>query len=120
LTSIHHLLKKEKITLFKNKKLLIMATQKKSSTTKPAKTARPAKQSPIVYKRGKVQISGDPNNTKWPMWFDLITNKVFWLGLVVIVVCILPKDDLIPTLLKLLKLLPFMTLFVVVAVQLSG
>jgi hypothetical protein len=100
-----------------------MATQKKSSTTKRAKAvtpARSAKQSPIVYKRGKVQISGDADNTKWPMWFDLITSKIFWLGLVVALVCIIPKDELIPSLLKLLKQLPFMTLLVAVAVQLSG
>ena len=100
-----------------------MATQTKSKTTKPVKTTKPAKaakQSPIVYKRGRVQISGDADNAKWPMWFDLITSKIFWLALVVLVIYLLPKDDLVPTLLRLLKQLPFMTVVVAVAVQSSG
>ena len=81
-----------------------MAMQKKSNTT---------------YKRDKrkVEISGDPENVKWPIWFDLIATKLLWLVLVIILLCILPKTDIM----KWVKqLLPFLTLFVVVVVQLSG
>lgn len=89
-----------------------MAAQKKGITT---------------YKRdkNKVEISGDPENVKWQIWFDMVSNMLRWLFPVIILLIIVPKAFFIPILLKWIKqLLPFLILFVVTAdyaqISLSG
>jgi hypothetical protein len=76
----------------------------------------PQKKGITTYERdkNKVKISGEPENVKWQIWFDLVANKLFWLLLVIILLVVLPKASFIPILLKWIKQqLPFMTLFVV-------
>jgi|GEM_PF-7046734 len=75
----------------------------------------------ITYKRdkNKVEISGDTENVKWPIWFDLISSVLKWLIplilLFVMVPVIVPKENIIPIPLKCFKHLTlFLTLFVVV------
>lgn len=79
-----------------------MAAQKKGITT---------------YKRdkNKVEISGDPENVKLQIWFDMVTNMLRWLIPLINLFLIVPKAFFIPILLKWIKhVLPFLILFVVV------
>lgn len=94
-----------KTTVFKEYKHSEMTTSKK----------------PFSYKRGKtgVEINGEPDQVKWPMWFDLITSKLLWVFLAVTLLILMPKASLLPLLWQWLKKqLPFLTLFGVVAVSL--
>jgi hypothetical protein len=70
----------------------------------------------ITYKRerNKVEISGEPNDVKWAMWFDLLSNRLVWLLLLLILLCTVSKTHIVPMLWQLLKSsLPFMILLVV-------
>jgi len=85
------------------------------------------KHSPVTYKRekNKVEISGDPSDVKWQIWFDLAGNKLLWVALVIVLLCTVPKASIIPVLWKLLKkLLPFLVFLPVVVgfimLRLSG
>lgn len=76
------------------------------------------KQTPMVYKRDKfkVEISGDPKDTKWPVWFDLLSSRLLWVTMIIILLIITPKVSLVPVLWEWLKKqLLFLTLFVVAA-----
>jgi hypothetical protein len=70
-----------------------------------------------TYKRdkSKVEISGDPENVKWPMWFDMISNTLRWLFLAIMLLIIVPRATFLPILVKWIKhLLPFLILFMAV------
>ncbi|HET7117889.1 MAG TPA: hypothetical protein VFI29_15445 [Hanamia sp.] len=76
----------------------------------------------IIYKRdkNKVEISGDTENVKWPIWFDMISSVLKWLIplilLFVMDLVTVPKENILPILLKCIKhIASFLTLFVVVA-----
>lgn len=75
----------------------------------------------LIYKRDKtkLEISGDPKEVKKAMWFDMITNKLFWIVLVLIFVIVVPKATLLPLLWAWLKKqLPLLIHFGVVGVSL--
>ena len=81
-----------------------MATQKKSF---------------IIYKRdkNKVEISGDPENVKWPIWFDMVSSLLRWLIPITILLILIPKENFLPILMKMKwikNLFPFVILFVIV------
>jgi len=85
------------------------------------------KQTPMVYKRDrhKVEISGDPKDTKWAVYFDLLSSRLLWVPIVIILAIIAPKVSLVPILWEWFKRqLPFLILFVAVTpwllVLLSG
>ena len=72
----------------------------------------------LSYKRekGKVEITGDPEDTKWLMWFDLVSSRLLWIVLAVVLLIIAPKASFIPVLWQWVKkLMPFMILFAVPA-----
>lgn len=85
------------------------------------------KNNQMIYKRdkNKVEISGESDEVKWPMWFDLISTRLFWVVLVVILLCTVPQHSWIPIVWQWVKRqIPLLTLFVVAAnflmVLLSG
>jgi hypothetical protein len=60
-----------------------------------------------------------PKEVKKAMWFDMITNKLFWIVLVLIFVIVVPKATLLPLLWAWLKKqLPLLIHFGVVGVSL--
>jgi len=70
----------------------------------------------LSYKRnkGQVEITGEPEDVRRIMWFDLITSKLLWVVPVVIMLFIAPKASFIPMLCQWLKKqMSFLTLFVV-------
>lgn len=71
-----------------------------------------------IYKRdkNKVEISGHPENVKWLMWFDMISNTLRrWLFFVIMPLIIVSEETFLPILVKWIKhLLPFLIFFVVV------
>lgn len=72
----------------------------------------------MVYKRDKhgVQLSGDPKDIKWAIWFDLISSR--FLGLVVFIILLIgvPNISFVPAVWQWIKKqFPFMTLFGVAA-----
>jgi hypothetical protein len=49
---------------------------------------------------------------KWQIWFDLISTKIFWIFLVIVLLFIFPKISYLPILWQWFKKqLPFMILF---------
>lgn len=79
------------------------------------------KQSPVTYKRekDKVEITGNPKDTKGLIWFDMICSKL-WIILVIVLLLTIPKASFLPLLwVWVKKKVPFMTLFVVVAAWLQ-
>ncbi len=74
------------------------------------------KKSTLIYKRDKdkIEITGDPKDIKWPMWFDLVSSKVLWVLFVVALLFTVPKASIIPVLWQWVKkLLPFTIPFMV-------
>lgn len=70
----------------------------------------------ITYKRDKdkIEITGDPKDIKWPMWFDLVSSRVLWVLFVVALLFTVPKASIIPVLWQWVKkLLPFTIPFMV-------
>jgi hypothetical protein len=70
----------------------------------------------LSYKRnkGQVEITGEPNDVRHLMWFDLITSRLLWIVPIVILLFIAPKASFIPMLWQWVKKqVPFFTLFVV-------
>jgi len=67
------------------------------------------KRSPMKYKRDKkgVEISGDPDQIKWQVWFDLVSSRLFWVILVVVLLCTIPKVSWMPLLWQLGKKMLF-------------
>ena len=81
----------------------------------------------MIYKRekNKLEINGNPKDVKWPMWVDIISNKVFRLLCIILLLCIIPKEGIIPYLWKIIKLylsslIPFVVLEVFYSGILSG
>ncbi len=73
------------------------------------------KQSPITYKRekNKVEISGEPKDTKWLIWFDLISSK-FWIVPLIVLLFTIPKASFLPLVwVWVKKQVPFLTIFMV-------
>jgi hypothetical protein len=71
----------------------------------------------LTYKRekGKIEISGDQDVVKWPMWVDMILTKLQWTLLVVLLLFIIPKASFLPVLWLLIKrTIPLLIFFVVV------
>lgn len=69
------------------------------------------KSNPIKYKRGKVEIEGDPKDIKLPIWFDLISARVIILFLLVILILLLCKSENIEISLRWIKyVFPFLML----------
>lgn len=68
-----------------------------------------------TYKRdkNKVEISGEPENVKWPILYDQLNNTLLWLVPVIILLIVLPKASLIPLILKWVKKSTFLNLFTV-------
>jgi hypothetical protein len=66
--------------------------------------------------KGKMKISGTPEEVNNKIWFNMIMRELRWIIPVIILLCLLPKASLLPFVFRWLRL----TLFVVVAVQLSG
>jgi len=60
-------------------------------------------QSPITYKRGKVEISGEPKQTKPHIWYEQINASLLWIALVIILLCVLPKASWLPVVWQWLK-----------------
>lgn len=58
------------------------------------------KKNGLVYKRdkSKVEISGEPDQVKWPLWFDLVSHKLMWVVLVIVLLCVVPKVSWLPVL----------------------
>jgi len=56
-----------------------------------------------TYKRGKIEITGDDNASKVLMFIDLITARLFWIALLLIVLFTVPKASWLPLLLQCLK-----------------
>lgn len=76
----------------------------------------------LTYKRekDKVEITGEPEDTKGLMWFDLISSRLIWIVLVVVLLFIAPKASFVPILWQWVKKqIPFMMLFVVPAAWLQ-
>lgn len=76
----------------------------------------------ITYKRekDKVEITGDSEDTKGLMWFDLISSRLIWIVLVVVLLFVAPKASFVPILWQWIKKqIPFMMLFVVAATWLQ-
>ncbi len=70
----------------------------------------------ITYKRDKdkIEITGDPKDIKWPIWFDLVSSRVLWVLFVVALLFTVPKASIIPVLWQWVKkLIPFMIPFMV-------
>lgn len=68
----------------------------------------------ITYKRDKdkVEISGEPKDTKGLMWVDMITSKL-WIVLVIVLILTIPKASFLPLVwVWMKKQVPFMTLCV--------
>jgi hypothetical protein len=84
-------------------------------------------QPPVKYKRekGKMEISGDPNEIKRHIWFDQFNSFLLWAVPVTILLCFLPKVSWLPILIKWLKkalmiLAPFLITMGYLMMQLSG
>lgn len=72
----------------------------------------------MIYKRDKhgVEISGDPKDTKWPIWFDLVSSRLLWLVVFIILLIVVPNASFAPVLWQWAKKqFPFMILFAVAA-----
>ena len=52
----------------------------------------------MKYKRDKnsIEISGDADQIKWPVWFHLVSYRLVWVVLVVVLLCTVPKASWIP------------------------
>jgi hypothetical protein len=59
-------------------------------------------QKSISYKRNKreVEITGHPNDVKWLMWFDLISSRLLWIMLILVLLLTLPKASILPVIIK--------------------
>lgn len=78
-----------------------------------------SRQTPIKYKRekGKMEITGDPYDTKWPIWFDLVSSRLVKVIMTIIILIAVSRASLSPEILQWLKkLLPLLIFFVVVPV----
>ena len=81
------------------------------------------KNSQMIYKRdkGKIEISGEPEEVRLPMWFDLISTRLVWIILIVVLLFTIPKLSWIPIVLQWLKKsLPLLIFFVGLVGYLSG
>jgi hypothetical protein len=68
-----------------------------------------------------MEISGDPEDVKGPILRDQLVSALSWLIPVLILLFVLPNASFLPLLVKWIKRqLPFMIVFVGVAVELSG
>lgn len=47
-------------------------------------------------------MTGDQDAVKWPMWFDLVTTRLGWIVVVVLLLTI-PKASVIPLLWHIIK-----------------
>jgi len=77
------------------------------------KTAKPSR---IVYRRdkGKVEISGDSEQVKWQIWFDLISTRLLWVVFTVILLWTIPHTAWMPIVWHwLTRQIPLLILFVV-------
>ena len=65
----------------------------------------PVTKNKITYKRdkNKVEISGEAQDVKAPMWFDLICNKLLWLIPLIVLLFMAPRESFVPALLQWLK-----------------
>ena len=61
--------------------------------------------SPVTYKRdkGKVEITGEAKQVKWQIWFDLISSRLLWVIVIIVLACTLPKTAWVPALWQWLK-----------------
>lgn len=77
------------------------------------------KQNNVIYKRekGKVEISGDSNDVKAAIWFDLITNRLLWFALFIVSLFTVPKISWIPFLVEWIKEQVLLLIFLPVAVD---
>ena len=72
----------------------------------------------VTYKRDKekVEITGESKEVNWLIGFDLLSSRLIWVVLVIILLCTFPKTGFIPVIWKWLKSrLPFLILLLVVA-----
>lgn len=70
----------------------------------------------VTYKRekGKVEITGEADQIRNQVWFDLITSKLMWVALFIILLVIVPKASWLPLVWQWLKKqLPFLILLLV-------
>lgn len=81
----------------------------------------------MKYKRekGKMEISGDPNQIKRHIWFDQFNSFLLWTVPVIILLCFLPKVSWLPILIKWLQkvlmiLAPILITMSYLMMQLSG
>lgn len=63
------------------------------------------KRTPLHYSRnkGRVEIDGDPKEVKPMIWFDLLTSRLIWIAITIILLVVLPKSSFIPLLIKWIK-----------------
>lgn len=56
------------------------------------------KKAPMKYKRDKngVEISGDADQIKWPVWFDLASSRLIWVLLVAVLLFTIPRASWVP------------------------
>ncbi len=76
----------------------------------------------LTYKRekDKVEITGEPEDTKGLMWFDLVSSRMIRIVLVVVLLYIAPKASFVPILWQWVKKqIPFMILLIVSAAWLQ-
>lgn len=61
--------------------------------------------SPVMYKRdkGKVEITGEPEQVKWQIWFDLVSSKILWLVLLIVLLSTVPKAGWLPVIWQWVK-----------------
>jgi hypothetical protein len=73
------------------------------------------KQTPIKYKRekDKMEITGDPSDIKWPMWFDLVSSRLFKAIVAIIILITVSRASLSPAMLEWLKKLLSLLMFFV-------
>jgi hypothetical protein len=59
----------------------------------------------VTYKRekGKVEITGEADQIKNQVWFDLITSRLMWLVLIIVLLIIAPKTSWVPLVWQWLK-----------------
>lgn len=78
---------------------------------------------PLVYKNNKtkVEINGDPEDVSKHVWFEQGSNLIKWIVVIISLASVLPKTGWLSFLWQLFKRqLPFLILFVVQVVLLSG
>lgn len=59
----------------------------------------------VVYKRdkNKVEITGNSKDTKWPIWFDLVSSRLAILLVLITVLQACPTNQVLLMLIKFLK-----------------